>query len=108
MIHLLLLVVSAYLVVVGILLCATLIFITVKGRNGIGLVTLPALFIVAVLGIDFVCHVMHLPRHIIPYQKQTVNAIHWILDAAMVPLVLIKLRELWLKKQTHAETGKTR
>ena len=106
MIHLSLLVVFTYLVVVGILLCAALIFITVKRRNGIGLITLPALFIVAVLGIDFVCHVMHLPRHVIPYQKQAVNAIHWTLDAAMVPLVLIKLRELWLNKQT--ETGKTR
>jgi len=105
LIHSSLLVVAAYLVVLGIVICAFLAAVTIKGRKGIWLITLPGIFIVAVLGIDFVCHVMHLPRQVIPYQKQVVNAIHWTLDAAMVPLVLIKLRELWMKKQARATTG---
>ena len=76
MIHSFLLVVAVYLVVLGIVICAFLVAATIKGRKGIRLITLPCIFIVAVLCVDFVCHVMHLPRHVIPYQKQTVNAIH--------------------------------
>jgi len=105
LIHSSLLVVAAYLAVLGIVICAFLVAVTIKGRKGIWLITLPGIFIVAVLGVDFVCHMMHLPRHVIPYQKQIVNAIHWTLDVVMVPLVLIKLRELWLKRLARVATG---
>ena len=108
MIHSLLLIVAVYLVILGVVSCAFLIAVTIKGWRGMWLITLPAIFIVTVLGIDFVCHVMHLSRQVIPYQKQVVKAIHWTLDAALIPALLIKLRELWLKKQMRAVLGETR
>ncbi len=99
MIHIFLIWFGIYWVGVGVVICVKLISVNIKAKMGLWLVTIPGMLIVAILGIDFVCHIIHLPRHAIPYQTQIVNIINWALRIAALPLLLIKLYDLWLKKR---------
>lgn len=102
MIHALLLVVAFFLVLMGILFCVLLVHYTLKAGKGIWLITIPGVLIVAAITIDFICHVLHLPPTVFPHQRQIVNAIHWTLRAAAIPLLLTKLYENWSKKRKAA------
>ncbi len=102
MIHPLLLLLGVFLVVVGVVICVLLVSVTIKGPKGIWLVTVPGFLITAFLGINFACHVLHLPP-LLPYQKQISTAVHWVLDAVAVPLVVFRLYEWW-QKRTQRKT----
>ena len=89
-------------IVWGVVICVLLIAASIKAGKGMWLVTLPAILVIAVLAIDFTCYMLRLPRHVVPYQAQIVSGIKWTLQAAAVPLLLIKLYELWSKKRAQA------
>lgn len=97
MIHILLLLLGIYLVGIGLLFCAMLVRVSMKANKGMLLITIPALLVVGILTINFVCHMLHLPDDMMPHQKQIVNAINVGLQVAAVPLVLMKLYEIWSK-----------
>ena len=86
-------------VVWGIVICVMLFSMSLKSGKGMWVVTIPGILIVAALATDFTGHMLHLPRQVFPYQKQSINAIHWALWIAAVPLVLLKLYDLWSKKR---------
>ena len=100
MIHIFLLVFGCYLVVVGIAGCGMLIYQSVKAPRGILLATIPGALAMGILTINFVCHMLHITDGVIPYQKQIVNGINWTCQVACVPLLLLKLYELWLKRRS--------
>ncbi len=99
MVHLLLLVFGVFLVVLGVVICVLLFLLSMKTRKAMWLVTLPGMVIVALLDIDFVCHLLHLPHPVLPYQKQMIRFIHGALDVAVVPLLLMSLYEFRAKKR---------
>ena len=102
MIHIFLLVFGFYWVGVGILCCGMLIFQSAKAQRGIWLITIPAILVIGLLTINFVCHMLHISNGVIPYQKQIVNAINRGLQIVTVPLVLMKLYEIWAKRRAKA------
>ena len=102
MIHAVFLLIGFFMIVWGIVICGLLIKMSLKAGKVILLVTVPGILVVAVLAIDFACHIFHLPRFVIPHQKQVADGIHWVLRLALIPLLLIKLYNFWLKKRTKA------
>ena len=98
MIHIFLLIFGVYWVGVGITICVMLIRASLKANKGLLLITIPGLLIMAVMTINFVCHMLHLPN-VMPHQKQIVNAINLCLQIAIVPAMLLKLYELWAKRR---------
>lgn len=102
MVHAFLLLFGIFLVVLGVVICVLLFSVGLRGEKGIWLVTIPGIVVVALLAVDFACHILHLPRHVFPYQKQIIDAINWTLLIAALPLSLIKLYGLWAKKRAQA------
>lgn len=88
-------------VVWGIVICVMLFSFSVKAGKGTWLVTIPGILIVMTLAIGFTGHMLHLPHPIVPFQEQIVSAIRWIPLTALPLLLLIKLYELWSKKQVQ-------
>ena len=102
MIHILLLVFGVYWVGVGITICVMLVRASLKANKGLLLITIPGLLVMGVLTINFVCHMLHLPNEVMPHQKQIVNAINVGLQIMIVPVMLLKLYELWAKRRAQA------
>ncbi len=101
MIHAFLMLLSFYLILVGLLFCVLLFRASFKAKNKMWLITLPAIVIVALLNLNFVCHIFHL-RAPIPYLKQIVSGIQIAVQVAMLPLLALKVYEWWRKKQMSA------
>lgn len=85
----------------GIVICVLLFFASMKVVKGMWLVTIPAILVVAAVAINFAGHMLHLTHPIIPYQKQIIDTINWALVIAALPLLLMKLYELWSKKRAR-------
>jgi cytochrome c biogenesis protein CcdA len=102
MIHIFLLIFGFYWVGVGIVICVLLFSVTMKAKKGIWLITIPGILVIAMLTIDFVCHMLHLPRHVVPYQAQVISTINWAFQLAVIPLLVMKLYEQWSKKRAQA------
>ncbi len=98
-IHVFLLLFSFYWIFVGLLLCVFLFRASFKAKNKIWLITFPAIAAIALLNLNFVCHVFHL-RAPIPHLKQIVSGIQIALDVAMLLLLAMKVYAWWRKKQT--------
>lgn len=98
MIHAFLMLLSFYLIFVGFVICVFLFRASFKAKNKIWLITFPAIVIVALLSLNFVCHIFHL-RAPIPHLKQIVSGIQIALDVAIPPLLALKVYEGWRKKQ---------
>ena len=85
----------------GIVICVLLFSASMKAGKGMWLVTAPGILIVATLAIGFTGHMLHLPHPIVPFQEQIVSAMRWIPLTALPLLLLIKIYELWSKKQVQ-------
>ncbi len=99
MLHAFLMLLSFYLIFLGLTICILLFRASFKAKNTIWLITLPAIAIVALLNLNFVCHIFHL-RAPIPHLKQIVSGIQIVVEVATLPLLAMKLYEWWRKKQT--------
>ncbi len=99
MLHAFLMTFGIYWLGVGLVICIMLFRANFKAKNWMWLITLPAILIVALLSLNFVCHVYHLPA-LIPHQKQIVSGIQIAMQVAMLPLLALKVYEWWRKKQT--------
>ena len=98
MLHAFLMLLSAYLIFVGLIICVLLFRASFKAQNKIWLITFPGIVVVALLNLNFVCHILHL-RAPIPHLKQIVSGIQIALDVALLPLVATKVYEWWRKKR---------
>jgi hypothetical protein len=101
MIHGFFLLAGIFMVVWGIVICIMLITVNIRAGKAIWLVTIPGVLVIAVLALNFACHLFHLPHHIIPYQRQVVNVINWTVRFTVIPLLLAKLYELWGKRRAR-------
>ena len=84
MIHGFLLVFGVFWVCVGIVMCVMLVLVSRKARAAMLLVTIPAVVIVAILSVDFACRLLHLPRSVMPHQKQIISGINEALWLAAI------------------------
>lgn len=103
MIHGVFLCIGLFMIVWGIVICAMLIQMSLKTNKGMLLVTIPGILIVAMLAFNFSCHLFHLPRNVLPHQSQIVNGINWTLRLLIVPLLLIKVYEWWMKRRQKVD-----
>ena len=103
MIHPLLLLLGVFMIGWGVVICAMLISMTLKAKKGLWLVTIPGIFIVAFLGFDFACHMLH-ASPTLPHEKQIAAYLRWGLDAAALLLIALRLYEWWRKKRAQEKT----
>lgn len=99
MIHTVFLLIGLFMIGWGIVICGLLIKMSLQAKKGILLITIPGILIVLFLAFNFACHVLHLPRSILPHQLQIANSISGMLRLAAIPLLLMKLFEWWWKKR---------
>lgn len=100
MIHGFFLLVGVFMLIWGVVICALLISGSLKAGKAAWLVAVPGVLIVAVLALNFACHIFHISP-ILPHQKQLAVGIDWALRLAAIPLLLAKLFEVWRKRRNN-------